>query len=58
MIAIHGREKGEQDEIDLSTRLQAMADIVRKLWAQKLQNYGPVKGISAGWTGTKLAPRG
>lgn len=36
MIAIHGREKGEQDEIDLSTRLQAMADIVRKLWAWRL----------------------
>ncbi|XP_064393708.1 uncharacterized protein LOC135341142 [Halichondria panicea] len=35
MIAIHGREKGEQDEIDLSTRLQAMADIVRKLPIQR-----------------------
>ena len=34
MIAIHGREKKEQEEIDLTARLQAMANIVRKLYVK------------------------
>ena len=36
MIAIHGREKKEQEEIDLTARLQAMANIVRKLYVKRL----------------------
>ncbi len=31
MIAIHGRDKKDQDELDLTTRLQAIINIVKKM---------------------------